>query len=430
MSGPLKGYRWVALAVGLSAMALAVGCGSDNDKVGAADSGSTTQATGTASAPAPVQGKPFVIGTICTCSGPLGTGGFSLTKDVLQAWVSYTNTHGGVNGHPVKLVFKDDQGDAAKAALAARQLVENDKVLAVVGSNSTVGDTFAKYLSQKGVPVVGPPWFALSSFTDPNWYSTGTSYVTAFDGLVRTAQQQGHTKIATVFCSESPTCAVVGKVTDFVTKNVVPGTQQVAALKVGATQPNYTSQCLALQRAGAQAYYLGLTSAVIERVIADCDRQRVPGKPILTGGLTYSDAGLPGMDGVSSTENNLPIAAWDQTAGGRKLKTVLGDIVDNKSFSGVITGPLSGMELFKVAAERAKLTPTSTPADLKRGLYAIKDETLGGLSAPLTYTKGKPFNVNCWFVDRVANGKWTSDGKPKCVPQSEVAKIGAALLGK
>jgi hypothetical protein len=48
-------------------------------------------------------------------------------------------------------------------------------------------------------------------------------------------------------------------------------------------------------------------------------------------------------------------------------------------------GPWVGGKLFEAAAAKAKLTPDSTPEDVKKGLYALKNETLGGLAPPLTF---------------------------------------------
>jgi len=47
-------------------------------------------------------------------------------------------------------------------------------------------------------------------------------------------------------------------------------------------------------------------------------------------------------------------------------------------------------KLFEAVAKAGALSPTSTSADVEKGLYALKGETLDGLSSPLTYTAGQP----------------------------------------
>ena len=52
------------------------------------------------------------------------------------------------------------------------------------------------------------------------------------------------------------------------------------------------------------------------------------------------------------------------------------------------------------------------------GLYALKGETLGGLTAPLTFTKGQPTSLKCWFYYQVKGGKFTDPfgESPTCAP--------------
>ncbi len=52
---------------------------------------------------------------------------------------------------------------------------------------------------------------------------------------------------------------------------------------------------------------------------------------------------------------------------------------------------------------------TPTTAGLLKGLYSLKQETLGGLTVPLTYTKGKPADLpNCWFTYKMGEQKFTA----------------------
>jgi hypothetical protein len=87
-------------------------------------------------------------------------------------------------------------------------------------------------------------------------------------------------------------------------------------------------------------------------------------------------------------------------------------------------------ELFAAAVKAAGNGPI-TPASVKSGLYALPaGTTLGGLSAPLTFTKGasKPNQVTCYFV-------WgNKDGHPiepqglktSCAPASVVSAFNAS----
>ncbi len=52
--------------------------------------------------------------------------------------MKWTNSHGGINGHPVDVVaeYADDKADPAVGLAAVKDLVENQHVIAIVGSSA------------------------------------------------------------------------------------------------------------------------------------------------------------------------------------------------------------------------------------------------------------------------------------------------------
>lgn len=70
---------------------------------------------------------------------------------------TYFNSKGGVNGHPIKLVFQDTAGDEAGAINAFQTLINNDKVVGIIGPTLSQ-QAFAadKIAEQAKVPVLGP----------------------------------------------------------------------------------------------------------------------------------------------------------------------------------------------------------------------------------------------------------------------------------
>lgn len=85
--------------------------------------------------------KPYVIGAFVSVSGPnapLGTP----ERDTLLMLEEQINKKGGVNGHPLKIVIEDDGSDNTNAVKAAKKLIEQDNVCAVIGGSGT-GPTLA-----------------------------------------------------------------------------------------------------------------------------------------------------------------------------------------------------------------------------------------------------------------------------------------------
>ena len=74
--------------------------------------------------------------------------------------------------------------------------------------------------------------------------------------------------------------------------------------------------------------------------------------------------------------------------------------------------------LFATALAHAGANPAT--ADVYNGLYAMKNETLGGFAPPLTFTQGKPTTVNCFFVASIKDGKYVAPNgaTPSCQQSS------------
>lgn len=72
------------------------------------------------------------IGTIGPLTGNIATYGLS-TKNGVEIAVEEFNQNGGINGKPIKLISEDTRGEQTEAANAASKLIEQDKVVAIVG---------------------------------------------------------------------------------------------------------------------------------------------------------------------------------------------------------------------------------------------------------------------------------------------------------
>ncbi|QAZ66285.1 ABC transporter substrate-binding protein [Solidesulfovibrio carbinolicus] len=104
-----------------------------------------------AAAPA---GEPIVVGGLFAQSGPAAVVG-TPSKLVAEMTVKQINDMGGILGRPVKLVAYDTESSPDVALRQARQLVEGDKVLAIIGPTSTgEGLAVKKYTEEKHVPVI------------------------------------------------------------------------------------------------------------------------------------------------------------------------------------------------------------------------------------------------------------------------------------
>ena len=73
------------------------------------------------------------VGGIGPVTGEAATFGDSTKKGYFLA-VDEWNAKGGINGKQIKLVFADDKGDAAEGATVFTKLIQQDKVVAIIGT--------------------------------------------------------------------------------------------------------------------------------------------------------------------------------------------------------------------------------------------------------------------------------------------------------
>jgi branched-chain amino acid transport system substrate-binding protein len=428
--------RWrigALLCVVSAALALAA-CGSSSKKTtstAASTGGSTTTSSGagTASGASTAKGTPFVLGSICGCSGPqaavLGGG-----QKVIQAWADDVNASGGINGHPVKVIVKDDGESPTTTLQAAKELIEQDHVMALVGPTTTADSGYATYVAQKGVPVLGGASVEPAYLSNPDFFPAGGNLIGLIFGTIKVAKDAGKGNFGALYCAESPVCAQLIPIAQGMAKLIGI---KVTPLKISSTSPNYTAPCLALKGDGVDALYVADNGAVIARVVANCAQQGY--KPVNIGQSSTLTADLlknPSFEGTL-------VAGSSANPYDTSLPTVkrMNDAL-NKYFPGFTTGsqfaydaiyPWSGGILFEDAAKAGNLSPSSTPADVKKALYSLKNETAQGISGPITYTPGKPAFPLCWFNQQIKGGKLLSvnNNKPQCLTATQAAALAKAL---
>ena len=97
--------------------------------------------------------EPVKVGAILAVTGGASWLGAPEAK-TLEMLVEETNQAGGIDGHPVQLIVKDSQGSAEKAISFAKQLIEEERVLAIIGP-STSGESMAiKDICQEGQTIL------------------------------------------------------------------------------------------------------------------------------------------------------------------------------------------------------------------------------------------------------------------------------------
>ncbi|HEY2333158.1 MAG TPA: ABC transporter substrate-binding protein [Acidimicrobiales bacterium] len=385
--------------------------------VAAACGSSSKPAASTGTTLPPPTGTPIKIGwigtlTSATVSGP------NESKDTMDTWVKWTNSHGGLNGHPVQVVaYADDKADPAVGLAAIHDMVDNQHVVALVGTQGgNTQQTWAPYVLSKRIPVIGAALIDATWFTNAMFYPSGGSVVTNIWGQMKSAAVNGNKKVAVVLCTENPACA---QAQPLFTKNATDvGMQMVYNALASQTQVSYTAECLAAKNAGATAIANYTNSVVMAK---DCARQNYNPDWINAGGPNLSiikQVPALGKTVGSAEQWN----CWDQTIDLQTAKDLRAaqqqyhpEWTPTGKNADIALGGCgiwaSGVEFAK-AISNANVAPTATVTneDVIKGLSMFNKETLGGIVPPLTFSDGSKPNpqVTCAFLYKWDNLKMVS----------------------
>ena len=363
---------------------------------------------GVGRAPAKATGAPLVIGSVGDYSGIAGASEKDGPK-ALQIWAEWVNDHGGVNGHPVKVYVVDDGMDPQRYQAAVKDLVENKHVIAFV-------DNFApftiqagvKYLESKHVPVIGGDCAEYVWNQSPMLFPQCPSYVTGMYDIAHTGAVYGVGKrFGAIICSEAAACTSTK--TEWFDHGIAKkaGLDPVFEADVSIGQPDFTAECLDARRANVQIMSVIADVGTVSRVVNSCDRQGFHPQYLQASGTMDAHlATLPGMGNALVSLNDFP---WTVTgnAGIDEFRAAYRTYAPDQPLTPNASQGWASAKLFQKAAAHVGATPTS--AQILAGLWSLREDTLGGLAPPLTFTRGRPApDSRCAFVMKVSNAKLVS----------------------
>lgn len=133
--------------------------------------------------------EPIKIGLVAALSGQSAKSGEALTRGLTIA-IDEINADGGILGRPVELIRRDDESNPAKGMLAARELIQREKVTVLFGGLDTpVSLAIVPLVNQMKVPFMGA-WAAGTSITQNGASDNYVFRVSAMDEIVDEALVQ------------------------------------------------------------------------------------------------------------------------------------------------------------------------------------------------------------------------------------------------
>jgi branched-chain amino acid transport system substrate-binding protein len=361
--------------------------------------------------PAPGSGpgaSPAVVASVGTYSGPAGTILLPILQGA-QLWVKYVNDRGGLNHHPVKLLAYDDGGDPSRHRAQVQEAIERQHAIAfLANAEGFTGQSSVSYITSKRVPVI-PDVGGGHYYDSPMYFPASPSglifvYAT-LEALAHRWVPAGKTKLGLAYCVEAPSCTESQKLYQRWARPL--GLDLVYQTGVSLAQPDYTAECLAARSAGAEILSTFVDQSSVTRFAANCARQgyhpifSVPGTVM---DLAWKDN--PHLDNFTSGSGTF---LWFQsgTPATDEFQHALRTYGSKVPRTVAVTNGWVAGKLLERAAAALPEPPTSEA--LLQGLWAIKNDDLGGLTYPLTFVENQPAKpVACWFNLVIEKRSWVS----------------------
>jgi branched-chain amino acid transport system substrate-binding protein len=354
----------------------------------------------------PPQKSEIVFGSFGVESGLLSAITAGAAAGV-RAWVGDVNSRGGLNGHPVRMIFAEDGGDPGRAQAIVRQMVEQDHIMALFFPYD-VGtlDPVLPYLESVGIPVYGGQLDAdFKADYSPMVFNLfiGSDKALAWELILNVTTQSDRRNAAVLYCREAVICQ---HQRDQI-KQYLPydGMRIVYEAQVTQASPDYTAEALSAQRAGADVVLVFLDINSIARFVKSARRQGYA--PVVsTAHQVQSDLVLPlakDLEGLLAGSVTAPydsprMADYRMAIARYQPKAVLSGYGAAAYMSGRLL--------------EARIAPTlddsPTTGEFIEALYALRNETFGGLLPGITFPRDRDRSrVNmCSVPVKLTGGKW------------------------
>jgi ABC-type branched-subunit amino acid transport system substrate-binding protein len=238
--------RPLKVMVGLASVGLlAAACGSSS-----ATNTTTTQAGKAAT------GTPIPVGQIYPATGA----NLALPElgNSLKASIAGLNNSGGINGHPVKLIQCDSQGDSNTEVQCAQTMVKDHVVATLEDSTFSNPAQVNTILHGAGIPRIGLTSADVSDYSNPDNFDFTGGGIFTLVGMMENLVNKGDKKISVVVPDE-PQSTETHLLLDPIA--TAEGAKVVNYVLVSSASGDYSQYVAQAEQNGAQGMVLALPNA-------------------------------------------------------------------------------------------------------------------------------------------------------------------------
>ena len=148
----------------------------------------------------------LIIGRLGSLKSPISSPSTVAAAEGFDLYIKRINDAGGVNGQKIKVVFRDDEFKPPMVVISAAELIETDKVLALVspqGTPGTAGLIKEGVLTTSKIAVVGPFTGDAKVLSGANVFALRSTYEDEIAALARQMKAVGQKRVAYFYYNTS-----------------------------------------------------------------------------------------------------------------------------------------------------------------------------------------------------------------------------------
>jgi branched-chain amino acid transport system substrate-binding protein len=326
----------------------------------------------------------LTFGSISADTGPVI---LSSIADGTEAWARYVNTHGGIDGHPVKIVRCDDGLDATKNQDCARRMIQDRSILAVIGGETVVTPLVAApLLNQAGLTYVSTETTGEGEMKGPAMFAITGGAITQFAALAKHFPANGAKKVALVNAASTSSSKAAARTTEDVR---AAGGSVVATVFAKPGTPDYSPVATQLLSANPDVIFTGVTPTDLPALVRAI-RQQNPTVKIATLASQWPATTVKTLgdtkDGLYMATDWAPFPAASADPEITAMRVMLNRLGKQASYGqGSLSGWFGGraVEAAIAGLKGGEVTRESLLAHLRKASLTVK-----GVPVPLTLPQG------------------------------------------
>ncbi|MFC4049130.1 ABC transporter substrate-binding protein [Actinomadura syzygii] len=349
---------------------------------------------------------PINIGSVSTLSGPVT---FPEASQAARAVFDDVNAKGGINGRKIAYTAADDKGDPSSAALAARDVIQNKKAVALAGGASLVDcQVNGPLYAQNKITDIRGIGIDPGCFSSPNISTVNTGpYFGSTVSLYYASETLKLNKVCSFFVIIGGTANAYKEGVDRWSK-ITGKKPLITDLSLSANTTDYTPYILRARDAGCQAVLFNGTEPMLVGWVKAAQAQKVKGIKWLFLAPAYTveiakALGPAGKDVVALSEFE-PYTDSKSTINQDWRNTMAGHKVPLTSFAQ--GGYLAATHLVEVLRG---IKGDITRESVTKAMKDLKPLPSNMTGTPFAFGPGDAHapNTSAKFVKPDGNGGWT-----------------------